>query len=415
MSISKTAQIGIISCPGGKAFANDVASHIRRLYRLNIERKVSELMKRYGFEKEEAIERLNLAQELFLNHKVAKTPIDKYVPPQINIPTEFTHFANGEFKANIQNSVRGMDLYIFQDVENHDPVEFENSSEKVSLSVNDHIMSLFTVIDAAQQSGARTITLVLPAYPYSRQHKRKGREALTAAWFARTCEYMGVNKIITLDIHSTEIANACKTMCIENLHASYQIMKKLSSIIDMNDNESTVIVSPDTGAVDRNKFYAGNLNMPLAMLYKERDYSKVTTSASKSNIISTRLLGDVKGKNVFMADDMLGTGGTLIKAMKKLKEFGAKDIVCGISLPLFTGKAIEAFDEAYEQGLFSKIIGTNAVYHSDELLSKEWYISASVSELFAHFILRLHHSKSTSPLLDNSKIIQRFLKPQNAE
>ncbi len=415
MSISKTAQIGIISCPGGKSFANDVATHIRRLYKLNIERKVAELMKRYGFQKNEAIERLNLAQELFLNQKVAKTPIDRYVPPQINVPTEFTHFANGEFKANILSSVRGMDLYIFQDVENHEPLEFSNSEEKFPLSVNDHMMSLFTVIDAAQQSGARTITLVLPVYPYSRQDRRKGREALSAAWFARTCEYMGVDKIITLDIHSTEIANACKTMCIENLHASYQIMKKLSGIIDMNDNEATVIVSPDTGAVDRNKFYAGNLNMPLAMLYKERDYSKVTTSAATTNIISTRLLGDVKGKNVFMADDMLGTGGTLIKAMKKLKEFGAKDIVCGISLPLFTGNAIEAFDEAYKQGLFTKIIGTNAVYHDERLLGKEWYISASVSELFAHFIMRLHYSKSTSPLLDNIKIIQKFLKPKDAE
>jgi len=110
-----------------------------------------------------------------------------------------------------------------------------------------------------------------------------------------------------------------------------------------------------------------------------------------------------------MADDMLGTGGTLIEAMKHLKAEGAEKIICAISLPLFTGKAIESFDEAYKQGYFTKLIGTNAVYHGDDLLSKEWYVSASVSDLFARIISRLHQNRPITPVVDNKMIIQQLI------
>ena len=111
-----------------------------------------------------------------------------------------------------------------------------------------------------------------------------------------------------------------------------------------------------------------------------------------------------------MADDMLGTGGTLIEAMKALKECGAGKIICSISLPMFSGDAISYFDEAYKDGLFYRIIGTNAIYHDEVLLKKEWFVSASVTDLFARSISRLYHSRSLSTLLDNSKMIQQLLK-----
>ena len=405
-----SSKLGIISCPGGEAFAHSVVNHLTRLFKRDLAQKTNDLVKKYGISREEAVRRFNLDSDLTVRQRVSKGSPDEFLIPRFMVPTEFTRFANGEFKATIQASVRGSDLYIFQDVENHYPLLFPNSGETAVLSVNDHMMCLMTVIDAAVQSGAASITLVLPAYPYSRQHKRKGREALTAAWFARLCEFMGVARILTLDIHSTEIQNSCKTIALENMHASYQIMKKLCGLIRLEDDD-LVIVSPDTGAVGRNKFYADHLKRPLAMLYKERDYSVVTKNAGQSNIKSIRLLGDVDGKNVFMADDMLATGGTLIKAMRRLKEMGAKNIFCGISLPLFTGNAIDAFDEAYNEGCFCKIIGTNSVFHDDALLKKEWYVSAGVSELFARFIMRLHYNESTSPLLENIKIIQKLLNP----
>ena len=105
---------------------------------------------------------------------------------------------------------------------------------------------------------------------------------------------------------------------------------------------------------------------------------------------------------------MLGTGGTLLKAMEFLKSKGAKKVIAAVSLPFFTGNAIELFDEAYKKGHFYRIIGTNAVYH-EELLQKEWYISTDVSGLFAQVISRLHHNQSLSGLLDNRDIIERML------
>jgi ribose-phosphate pyrophosphokinase len=119
-------------------------------------------------------------------------------------------------------------------------------------------------------------------------------------------------------------------------------------------------------------------------------------------------LGNVKDKTVFMADDMLGTGGTLIKGMRILKENGARRIICSISLPLFSGDAVSHLEDAYREGLFYRIIGTNAIYH-EEGLSREWYISVNISSLFAQVISRLHQNRSISSLLDNRDIINRLL------
>jgi ribose-phosphate pyrophosphokinase len=284
------------------------------------------------------------------------------------------------------------------------------ATQKKVLSINDHLLTVFVAVDAAKQAGAETVTLVMPVYPYARQHKTKGREGLTAARIGMILESLGVNRIITLDIHSREINNAFLNMRLENLHASYQIIRALSrmpGIFDENKDDF-VVVSPDTGAVDRNKFFASALNKPLALIYKERDYSKVCRNVSESNISQLRLLGNVKDKTVFMADDLLGTGGTLIKGMELLKRNGARRVICSISLPLFSGDAVSYFDAAYAEGLFYRIIGTNAVYQ-EEVLKREWYISVNISKLFAQVITRLHNGLSLSGLLDNREIIADLL------
>jgi ribose-phosphate pyrophosphokinase len=251
------------------------------------------------------------------------------------------------------------------------------------------------------------VILVIPNYPYARQHKAKGREGLSASRIGKIFEGLGVNHIITLDIHSRDIVLSFNRMRLENLHASYQTIRCLSTMDGILDDDF-VVVSPDTGAVDRNKFYANALKKPLNLLYKERDYSKLSKNAQESNISEIKLLGDVRGKTVFMADDMLGTGGTLLKGMRTLKENGAGKVIAAISLPLFSGDAINYFDTAYREGLFYRIIGTNAIYQ-EELLTKEWYISVNITKLFAQTISRLHQNQSISSLLDNRDIITRLL------
>lgn len=407
MSFSQPAKLGVVACPGGEKFADEIITHLKSIYLRRFEKKSRNIAKSYGLTEEEAIKSLNYSRDLSSEQvKIFGDP-DSYRVPSFKIPTQFTKFANGEFKAEVKHSIKGMDVYIVQDVENSEEISLE-SGDTSHYSINDHVFNLMVAVDAVRQSGAARITVVVPVYPYSRQHKKKGREGLTASSLGRMLEGMGVDQIITLDIHSKEIEHTFSRLSFVNLHASYQILRKLSGLVDISEKD-LVVVSPDTGAIERNKFFAGSLKKPLALLYKERDYSKLTKNASDSNITNARLLGDVDGKAVFMADDMLGTGGTMIKAMELLKSNGAKEIICAVSLPLFTGAAIEHFDKAYREGKFYRIIGTNAVTKSEELLSKEWYVCANVSNLFARSISRLHHNRSMSPILDNSKMIQRML------
>lgn len=412
MPYSEPTDLAILACPGGESFAKEVIAHLNHIYRQRFILKTDAIAKRYQEEKDALIKKVNFNNDLSTSDLVLRGKTDKYRPPVFKVNCRFTYFVNGEFKTEILDCVRGKDVFIFQDIENHEPLPLNAGKNVVSLSVNDHIMSMLVTIDAVMQAGAKQVTLVVPVYPYARQHKKKGREGLTASLLAHIYENMGVSRIITLDIHSREIVNAFSTTHLENLHASYQIIRELSKIVDLTGKtQDLVIVSPDTGAVDRNKFYAAGLNTPLAMIYKERDYSIVTQDAKNTNIKAIKLLGDVEGKVAFMADDMLGTGGTLLKAMEFLKQRGAKKVICAISLPLFTGNAIQQFDCAYSKGMFYRIIGTNAVYH-EALKTKEWYINTNVSGLFANVITRLHHNQGLSDLLDNRNIIEKLIKKE---
>ena len=413
MSIIKPHKLGIIAGPGSEYFTGRVVKHLRRLY-IDRYNKLSEaLTKRHGISEEELLKTVTLLDDLD-SRKIptGKLPTQFHCP-DVTINVKYTRFANGEVKAEIIDPVRGLNVYIVYDVSNMFPIKVAGVEEARPFSVNDHLMFLFTTIDAVRLAGAESITLVLPTYPYARQHKKAGREALTASMFARFCEELGVARIITLDIHSREIENSFSTCHLENLHGSYQTLIALRKLIDFSDPD-LVVVSPDTGAVNRNKFYAQGLHRPLAILYKERDYSVVSKDAKNTNIKSINLLGDVSGKTVIMADDMIATGGTLIIAMRELMKRGAKKVICIVSLPFFNGSAIENFDAAYKEGTFWRIIGTNAVFQGKDLLEKEWFVQADVTELFARTSSRLHHGRSISPLLDNRKFIQRLIDSSQA-
>jgi ribose-phosphate pyrophosphokinase len=411
MKYLNPANLAVIACPGGDVFADEVIHHLHHKYRLSRKQTIEEVSKYYNISTDQADLQINLLNKIIAHGTASQGNSEKNNKP-FKVPVKFTLFPNGEIKSEIEESIRGKDVYIFQDVENRYPVKF--SGEVVNnLTTNDHLMTIFVTVDAARQAGAGRITLVIPNYPYSRQHKAKGREGLTASRIGKIFENLGVDHIITLDIHSRDIMNVFNNMRLENLHASYQIIQTLINLDDIL-NDDFVVVSPDTGAVDRNKFYASALKKPLALLYKERDYSKLIKDASNSNISQIRLLGNVKDKTVFMADDILGTGGTLIKGMRHLKENGARRIICAISLPLFSGNAISHFDEAFNEGLFYRIIGTNAVYQ-EEVVKREWYVNVNISRLFAHVILRLHQNQSVSSLLDNAGIINRLLSKKTVE
>ena len=257
MPYSEPTNLGIIACPGGESFAEAVIAHLRNMYKHRFTLKNDVISKRYEIEKNSLIKNMNLYNDLFMSDVCMRGDIDAFRPPVFKVNARFTYFMNGEFKTELQDTVRGKDIYIFQDVENHEPLTLNDGKNTLSLSVNDHVMSLLVTIDAVQQAGAKRITIVVPAYPYSRQHKKKGREGLTARMLGHIYENLGVNRIITLDLHSREIENAFSLTHLENLHGSYQIIRELGKIVDLkNGTEDLVVVSPDTGAIDRNKFYA---------------------------------------------------------------------------------------------------------------------------------------------------------------
>jgi len=403
------AQIGILPCPGGMAFAQKVLAHLEAITREKFDERVATLSRSYALPRAEIIRQVNLATDIQPSSGDLEEPIDQHRTRNFLVPAKYTRFPNGEFKTEILTSVRDTAIYVVQDVSNRYPLQFQKSDEPKVLSVNDHVFCLLVTVDAALQAGALQATVVLPTYPYARQHKKKGRESLSAARIGQILEAFGVARIITLDIHSKEIENSFNHLRLENLHGAYQILKTLANVADLKD-ERLVVISPDTGAVDRNKFFASILGRPLGLLYKERDYSRIAQSAEKGNITDMKLLGSVKGKTVFMSDDMLGTGGTLIKALRELRSLGAERIICAVSLPLFSVNAVETFESAYREGLFHRIIGTNAVYHDENLLSREWYLSADVSQLFARIIYRLHYNRSLSSLLDDRSVIKDLLK-----
>lgn len=411
MSYINPQHLGIIACPGAQGFAENIITHLKEITKQGINKKIQNLSLKYKIPETEVVKKYNFFNDIIEQNIADSNGPDESFISEFKINTKFTRFTNGEFKAEIMSSIRGLDVFIVQDIANHYPLMFHNAKTTQILSVNDQIFCLLVAVDAALQADAGSVTIVIPSYPYARQHRKKSREGLTASRFGQILEFIGVKRIITLDIHSKEIENSFNNLRLENLHASHQIIKELKKLINL-DSPDIMVISPDTGSIDRNKFYSHSLSKPLGLLYKERDYSKISHNAKESNITNINLLGEVKDKTIIIADDMLGTGGTFLEAITYLKKQGAKKIVCAVSLPFFTGDAIKHFDEAYKQGIFYRLIGTNAVYHDKKLLDKEWYISTDVSFLFAQSIFKLHNCQSLSLLLDNRDIIKNILEKE---
>ncbi len=297
MPDASQSEIGILPCPGGMDFAQTIYAHLESITAEKMEERARALEPgRTGSRGPRSIRQINLASDIQLSSGDLDEPVDQHRTRNSLVPAKYTRFPNGEFKTEILSSVRNTDIYIVQDVANRYPLQFQKNEPAQTLSVNDHLFCLLMTVDAALQAGALQVTVILPTFPYSRQHKKKGRESLSAARVGQILEYFGVTRIITLDIHSKEIENCFNHLRLENLHGAYQILKMLATVTDLKD-ENLMVVAPDTGAVDRSKFYASILGKPLGMLYKERDYSRVAQSAEKGNITDMKLLGSVEERS----------------------------------------------------------------------------------------------------------------------
>ncbi len=299
------------------------------------------------------------------------------------INSEEIHFANGEIKTVINENIRGDDHYIVQCID--DPLSPN--------TVNDNLMALLTAINAAFQSDADSITVVVPQFPYSRQERKKTREGITAKQIAQFIEISGANRVITLDIHAEAIMGFFTTAKLENLHASNYLINHFQKIY-RNQTHDLVIAAADVGGAERARYYSKQMKAHLAIVDKARDYSK------RGVIESMRLVGEVQDKDVLIPDDMVSTGGTIINAANLLRDKGAKNIYVSCSLPFFNEPAIELLSDAYEKGLITRVIGTDAVFHGSEFVkSTPWYDEVSIAPLFAEVIYNINQKRSVSDLL----------------
>ena len=317
-------------------------------------------------------------------------------------------FGSGEGKGVLNDSIRGYDLYIMVDVCNYS-IEYSLCGTTNHMSPDDHYADLKRVI-AAAGGKARRINVIMPFLYESRQHKRSGRESLDCAVALQELQTMGVSNILTFDAHDPRVQNAVPLMGLDNIIPSYQVLKAMfKNLSDFRpDKDHFMIISPDEGAINRNMYYASVLGVNLGMFYKRRDYSTIIDG--RNPIVAHEYMGnDVAGKDVFIADDIISSGESMLDIAVELKKRKANKIYCYATYPIFTN-GLEAFNKAYADGIIDGVFGTNLTYRTPELLSSPWFYEVDCSKYIAYFIASLNHDKSISQVIDPHTKIEALLK-----
>ncbi|MDR0820953.1 MAG: ribose-phosphate pyrophosphokinase [Oscillospiraceae bacterium] len=316
-------------------------------------------------------------------------------------------FASGDGKGIIKKSVRGDDVYILVDVGNYS-IDYPLFGGRNHMSPDDHYQDLKRVIQAVSGKAHR-LNVIMPLLYGGRQHRRNYRESLDCAAALQELEAMGVENIITFDAHDARVANAIPLMGFDNIVPSYQVLKALfKRIPDLKVSKDTfMIVSPDEGAINRNMYYASVLAVDLGMFYKRRDYSIIENG--RNPIVAHEYLGNsVKGKDVFISDDIISSGESMLDIAYELKKRGANRILSYATYPLFTG-GLKKFDDAKEEGIIDYVFGTNLTYRTPELLKRDWYVDVDISKYIAYLISALNFDVSTGKIIDPKVKVKTLL------
>lgn len=323
------------------------------------------------------------------------------------IESKIPRFGSGEAKGSISSSVRGDDIYILVDICNHS-LTYSLGGLVNHMSPDDHFQDLKRII-AAVGGKARRVNVIMPFLYESRQHKRTGRESLDCALALEELVGMGVENIITFDAHDPRVQNAIPLKGFETVRPSYQFIKyllKYEKELEF-DTEHMMVISPDEGGMSRAVYFANVLGLDMGMFYKRRDYTQVING--RNPIVAHEFLGSsVEGKDVIIIDDMISSGESILDVAKELKSRKARKIFACATFGLFTN-GLNKFDEYYENGLIDRLLTTNLVYQSPELLSKPYYIDVDMSKYIALIIDNLNHDASLSELLNPIARINRTL------
>ena len=279
-----------------------------------------------------------------------------------------TKFSDGEISVNINETVRGCDVFVVQSTNN---------------PVNDNLMELLIMIDALKRASAGRITAVIPYYGYARQdRKAKARDPITAKLVANLITAAGADRVLTMDLHASQIQGYFDIPLDHLLGGSL-----LADYFNEKKIEDLVVVSPDLGSVTRSRKFANQLEgeVPLAIIDKRRP---------KANVCEVmNLIGDVKGKNVIMLDDMIDTAGTITNAANALKEFGAKNIYACCTHAVLSGPAIERI----ENSAISELIVLDTIKLPKEKENDKIKV-LTVAEMFGEAIKKIFANESVSVL-----------------
>ena len=317
-------------------------------------------------------------------------------------------FYSGEGKAVLDETVRGKDVFILVDVCNHS-LTYTMNGYTNHMSPDDHYQDLKRVI-AATNGKAHRINVIMPFLYEGRQHRRTGRESLDCAYAFKELTKMGVSNFITFDAHDPRIQNASPLSGFDNFTAHYQFLRALlHSEKDLKlDKDHIIVISPDEGALDRAIYFSTVIGADTGMFYKRRDYSTIVNG--KNPIVAHEFLGnDIEGKDIIIIDDMISSGESMLDTARQLKSMNAKHVFICTTFGLFTN-GFAAFDKAFAEGVFDKVITTNLCYRPPELLTKPYYLEADMSKFLASIIDFLNHDLSIEPVSTPTEKIRLIIK-----
>lgn len=334
-----------------------------------------------------------------------------YIENSYLVDASSPRFGSGEGKGIIRESVRGKDLFIIVDVCNHS-LTYSINGYTNHKSPDDNYQDLKRMI-ASAAGKAHRINVVMPFLYEGRQHKRTSRESLDCAYMLTELANMGVNNFITFDAHDPRVQNATPLNGFDNFTPPYQFMRALLDTEDdlIIDQDHTIVISPDEGALDRAVYFGNVLGVNTGMFYKRRDYSTIVNG--KNPIVAHEFLGDsVDGKDVIIIDDMISSGESMLDTSRQLKEMNAKRVFICCTFGLFTN-GLDAFDKAYENCWFDRVITTNLTYQPPELYTRPYYTEADMSKFLASIIDFMNHDISMSHVMTPTEKINEILARYN--
>ena len=329
------------------------------------------------------------------------------------ISAKTPRFGSGEAKGRVDQSIRGIDLYILVDVMNHG-LTYTVCGKENHMSPDDHYADLKRII-AAVGGKAKRITVIMPFLYESRQHRRTARESLDCAIALQELVAMGVDNIITFDAHDPRVQNAIPIHGFESVMPTYQFIKAIfKDTKDIKiDPEHLMIISPDEGGTSRAVYMASVLGVDMGMFYKRRDYSKIVDG--RNPIVAHEFLGaSVEGKDVIIVDDMISSGESMIDVATELKMRKANRIFVVSTFGLFTN-GMAKFDKAVEDGIIYRVVTTNLTYQEPEVISRPYHLRADMSKYIAYIIDTLNHDCSISSLLEPYDRIDKLVTKYRAE